>query len=87
MGQVIVVTAAGSVIAFIVRDLGEASVSGWIIQVGLSLHRPSKLPEPGLPDFQGLWTKLTSPAGLSSVGAAINAKRALPHRGQTVGCV
>lgn len=33
MGQVFVVVAAGSVIAFIVRDLGEASISGWIIQV------------------------------------------------------
>lgn len=33
MGQVFVVVAAGSVIAFIVRDLGESSISGWIIQV------------------------------------------------------
>ena len=32
MAQVFVVVAAGSVIAFIVRDLGEASISGWIIQ-------------------------------------------------------
>ena len=31
--QVFVVTAAGSVIAFIVRDLGNASTAGWIIQV------------------------------------------------------
>jgi hypothetical protein len=30
---VFVVTAAGSVIAFIVRDLGDAPISGWIIQV------------------------------------------------------
>lgn len=36
MGQVFVVVAAGSVIAFIVRDLGEASISGWIIQVRAS---------------------------------------------------
>lgn len=34
MAQVFVVVAAGSVIAFIVRDLGETSISGWIIQVG-----------------------------------------------------
>lgn len=34
MAQVFVVVAAGSVIAFIVRDLGEASISGWVIQVG-----------------------------------------------------
>ncbi|KAI3339555.1 major facilitator superfamily domain-containing protein [Ustulina deusta] len=32
MAQVFVVVAAGSVIAFIVRDLGDASISGWIIQ-------------------------------------------------------
>lgn len=33
MAQVFVVVAAGSVIAFIVRDLGESSISGWVIQV------------------------------------------------------
>lgn len=33
MAQVFVVTAAGSVIAFIVRDLGESALSGWVIQV------------------------------------------------------
>ncbi|RWA06161.1 hypothetical protein EKO27_g8947 [Xylaria grammica] len=32
MAQVFVVVAAGSVIAFIVRDLGDSSISGWIIQ-------------------------------------------------------
>lgn len=32
MSQVFVVTAAGSVIAFIVRDMGSSSTSGWIIQ-------------------------------------------------------
>ena len=31
--QVYVVVSAGSVIAFVVRDLGEMSISGWIIQV------------------------------------------------------
>lgn len=31
-GQVFVVVAAGSVIAFIVRDLGDASLAGWIVQ-------------------------------------------------------
>jgi len=33
MAQVYVVVAAGSVIAFIIRDLGDASIAGWIIQV------------------------------------------------------
>lgn len=31
--QVFVVVAAGSVIAFIIRDLGDAPLAGWIIQV------------------------------------------------------
>jgi hypothetical protein len=33
MAQVFVVTAAGSVVAFIARDLGDASLVGWVIQV------------------------------------------------------
>ncbi|RSL97593.1 hypothetical protein CEP52_010821 [Fusarium oligoseptatum] len=32
MAQVFVVVAAGSVIAFIIRDLGDGAVAGWIIQ-------------------------------------------------------
>ena len=32
MAQVFVVVAAGSVIAFIIRDLGEAPIAGWIIR-------------------------------------------------------
>lgn len=36
MAQVFVVVAAGSVIAFIIRDIGEAAVAGWIIQVRLA---------------------------------------------------
>jgi hypothetical protein len=33
MAQVFVVVAAGSVIGFIVRDLGDGAIAGWIIQV------------------------------------------------------
>jgi H+/gluconate symporter-like permease len=33
MAQVYVVVAAGSVIGFIIRDLGGAEIAGWIIQV------------------------------------------------------
>lgn len=33
MAQVFVVVAAGSVIAFIIRELGEAPLAGWVIQV------------------------------------------------------
>jgi hypothetical protein len=32
MAQVFVVVAAGSVIAFIIRDLGNPSIAGWIIR-------------------------------------------------------
>lgn len=32
MAQVFVVVAAGSVIAFIIRDLGEAPIAGWVIR-------------------------------------------------------
>lgn len=35
MAQVFVVVAAGSVIAFIIRDLGDASIAGWIIRESL----------------------------------------------------
>lgn len=31
--QVYVVVAAGSVIGFIIRDLGDPAIAGWIIQV------------------------------------------------------
>jgi hypothetical protein len=33
MAQVFVVVAAGSVIAFIIRDLGDAPIAGWIIRM------------------------------------------------------
>ena len=32
MAQVFVVVAAGSVIAFIIRDVGDAPIAGWIIR-------------------------------------------------------
>ncbi|KAK0730129.1 major facilitator superfamily domain-containing protein [Lasiosphaeris hirsuta] len=41
MAQVYVVVAAGSVIAFIVRDVGDGSLAGWIIQVATLYIRPS----------------------------------------------
>ena len=33
MAQVFVVVAAGSVIAFIIRDLGDGAIAGWIIRM------------------------------------------------------
>ena len=41
MAQVFVVVAAGSVIGFIVRDIGDAPIAGWIIQVRSTAHVPS----------------------------------------------
>lgn len=37
MAQVFVVSAAGSVIAFIIQDLGEPAIAGWVIQVRFPL--------------------------------------------------
>lgn len=33
MSQVFVVVAAGSVLSFIIRELGEPALAGWVIQV------------------------------------------------------
>jgi hypothetical protein len=38
VAQVFVVVAAGSVIAFIIRDMGEGALAGWIIQVRRKWH-------------------------------------------------
>lgn len=45
MAQVFVVVAAGSVIAFIIRDLGDGAVAGWIIQVITISSRPRRILE------------------------------------------
>lgn len=45
MAQVFVVVAAGSVIAFIIRDIGDASLAGWIIQVGVTIARLFLFPQ------------------------------------------
>lgn len=45
MAQVFVVVAAGSVIAFIIRELGEAPLAGWVIQV-CSLFSFYSIPNP-----------------------------------------
>jgi hypothetical protein len=37
MAQVFVVVAAGSVIAFIIRDLGDPSIAGWIIRTSVNM--------------------------------------------------
>lgn len=44
MAQVFVVVAAGSVIAFIIRELGEAPLAGWVIQVRPSMSSHAAVP-------------------------------------------
>ncbi len=44
MAQVFVVVAAGSVIAFIIRDMGDPTIAGWIIQVLCSLPKLADRP-------------------------------------------
>jgi Kef-type K+ transport system membrane component KefB len=38
MAQVFVVVGAANVIAFIIRDLGQPAIVGWVIQVTLSAN-------------------------------------------------
>jgi hypothetical protein len=37
MAQVFVVVAAGSVLSFIIRELGDPAIASWVIQVHLLL--------------------------------------------------
>jgi hypothetical protein len=46
MAQVYVVVAAGSVIAFIIRDLGEPAIAGWVIQVPCSTSSAKQPTDP-----------------------------------------
>jgi uncharacterized membrane protein len=41
MSQVFVVVAAGSVLSFIIRELGQPAIASWIIQVQWEEFRPS----------------------------------------------
>lgn len=38
MSQVFVVVAAGSVLSFIIRELGEPAIASWIIQVRIYVN-------------------------------------------------
>ncbi|KAK3393976.1 major facilitator superfamily domain-containing protein [Podospora didyma] len=44
MAQVFVVVAAGSVIAFIIRDVGDPSLAGWIIQISSTASTLAAIP-------------------------------------------
>ncbi|KAK5729170.1 hypothetical protein LTR15_002312 [Elasticomyces elasticus] len=74
MAQVFVVVAAGSVIAFIIRDLGDASIAGWIIQ-GPLLMQSVLSPFVGrLSDVLDRKYLAAVPPLIAFVGACISAK-------------
>ncbi|KAJ4419584.1 hypothetical protein N0V82_004887 [Gnomoniopsis sp. IMI 355080] len=74
MGQVFVVVAAGSVIAFIVRDLGESSISGWIIQGPLLMQSVLSPIVGRLSDVLDRKYLASVPPLIAFVGAIISAK-------------
>lgn len=67
-------TAAGSVIAFIVRDLGEASISGWIIQGPLLMQSVLSPIVGRLSDVLDRKYLASVPPLIAFVGAVISAK-------------
>ncbi|KAK3067965.1 hypothetical protein LTR53_014821 [Teratosphaeriaceae sp. CCFEE 6253] len=74
MAQVFVVVAAGSVIAFIIRDLGDAPIAGWIIQ-GPLLMQSVLSPFVGrLSDVLDRKYLAAIPPLIAFVGACISAK-------------
>ncbi|CAK7213693.1 hypothetical protein SBRCBS47491_001892 [Sporothrix bragantina] len=74
MAQVFVVVAAGSVIAFIVRDLGDASISGWIIQGPLLMQSVLSPIVGRLSDVLDRKYLASIPPLIAFVGAVISAK-------------
>lgn len=74
MSQVFVVVAAGSVIAFIIRDLGDAPIAGWIIQGPLLMQSVLSPIVGRLSDvLDRKWLAATPPL-VAFVGAVISAK-------------
>ena len=74
MAQVFVVVAAGSVIAFIIRDLGDASISGWIIQGPLLMQSVLSPIVGRLSDVVDRKYMAAIPPLIAFVGAVISAK-------------
>ncbi|KAH8901812.1 MFS general substrate transporter [Coniochaeta sp. PMI_546] len=72
--QVFVVVAAGSVIAFIIRDLGDAPLAGWIIQGPLLMQAVLSPIVGRLSDVLDRKMLATVPPLLAFVGAVISAK-------------
>ncbi|GAB7353936.1 hypothetical protein MBLNU459_g4542t1 [Dothideomycetes sp. NU459] len=74
MAQVFVVVAAGSVIAFIIRDLGDASIAGWIIQGPLLMQSVLSPIVGRLSDVLDRKYLAAIPPLIAFVGAVISAK-------------
>lgn len=72
--QVFVVVAAGSVIAFIIRDLGDASLAGWIIQGPLLMQSVLSPIIGRLSDVLDRKYLAAVPPLIAFVGAVISAK-------------
>ncbi|KAL2432918.1 hypothetical protein ABEF95_015775 [Exophiala dermatitidis] len=74
MAQVFVVVAAGSVIAFIIRDLGDASIAGWIIQGPLLMQSVLSPIVGRLSDVLDRKYLASVPALIAFAGAVVSAK-------------
>ncbi|MCJ1420476.1 hypothetical protein MMC32_006833 [Xylographa parallela] len=74
MAQVFVVVAAGSVIAFIIRDLGEPSLAGWIIQGPLLMQSVLSPIVGRLSDVVDRKYLAAIPPVIAFVGAVVSAK-------------
>ncbi|KAL9115355.1 MAG: hypothetical protein Q9227_000676 [Pyrenula ochraceoflavens] len=72
--QVFVVTAAGSVIAFIIRDLGEPGLSGWIIQGPLLMQSVLSPIVGRLSDVLDRRYLASIPPLIAFIGAVVSAK-------------
>ncbi|KAK4935167.1 hypothetical protein LTR10_023730 [Elasticomyces elasticus] len=74
MAQVFVVVAAGSVIAFIIRDLGDGAIAGWIIQGPLLMQSVLSPIVGRLSDVLDRKYLAAIPPLIAFVGAVISAK-------------
>ncbi|KAI9694307.1 MAG: hypothetical protein M1820_009031 [Bogoriella megaspora] len=74
MAQVFVVVAAGSVIAFIVRDIGDSPISGWVIQAPLLMQAVLSPIVGRLSDVLDRKWLASIPPLVAFIGAVVSAK-------------
>ncbi|KAI1774455.1 MFS general substrate transporter [Hypoxylon cercidicola] len=74
MAQIFVVVAAGSVIAFIIRDLGDASIAGWVIQGPLLMQSVLSPIVGRLSDVLDRKYLAAVPPLIAFIGAVVSAK-------------